>query len=105
MVQNNEINVANAKIVMMKIIDGERKMPLEIAEDLGIAGKQLGNEELRDKVNEVMSQNGKILEKIIKTGNDGPIKALVGKVMKATNRKGDPQKIKVLIEEVIDEIR
>ena len=55
MVQNNEINVANAKIVMMKIIDGERKMPLEIAEDLGIAGKQLGNEELRDKVNEVMS--------------------------------------------------
>ena len=50
MVQNNQINVANAKIVMMKTIDGDRKMPGEIAEELGFSGVQLDDKELRDMV-------------------------------------------------------
>ena len=43
-----------------------------------------------------------IVDKIIKSGKEGPVKALVGKVMKVTNRKGDPLRIKSLIEDAIE---
>ena len=42
--------MANAKIVMMKTIDGDRKMPGEIAEELGFSGDQLDDKELKDMV-------------------------------------------------------
>ena len=41
MVQDRKINVANAKIVMMKTIDGDRRMPSKIAEELGFSGTEL----------------------------------------------------------------
>ena len=50
----------------------------------------------------VLEQNDLIVDKIIKTGKEGPVKALVGKVMKVSNRKGDPLRIKSLIEDAIE---
>ena len=38
MVDNNSITVVNGKLVMNKIIDGDDRMPSEIAEDLGLIG-------------------------------------------------------------------
>ena len=63
---------------MMKIIDGDRKMPGEIAEELGFSGVHLDDKELRDMVQGVLEQNNSIVDKIIKSGKEGPIKALVG---------------------------
>ena len=47
-------------------------------------------------------ENQKIVIKVIETGKDGPVMSLVGKVMKAVNRKGDPIEIRIMIEEAIE---
>jgi len=49
----------------------------------------------------VISKNAEIINKIKKTGNNGPVMALVGQVMKLLNRRGDPTVIRNLIMEAI----
>ena len=77
-------------------------MPSEIAEDMGILGGKAENSEIEDAVKEVTEQNTVIMDKVIKTGKDGPVMSLVGKVMKAVNRRGDPVEIRAMIEEAIE---
>ena len=103
LVQKNELTVANGKQVMMQIVDGDKRMPSEIAEDMGLLGGQTTGSEIAEAVKEVTDNNEPIIIKVIKTGKEGPIMSLVGKVMKAVNRKGDPIEIRILIEEVIEE--
>ena len=47
MVSDQEITVANAKQVMMAIIDGDARMPSEIAEEQGFVGTIITSEEVR----------------------------------------------------------
>lgn len=65
-------------------------MPSEIAEDMGLMGGEARSREVADAVREVTRQNTGIMDKVISTGNNGPVMSLVGKVMKAVNRRGDP---------------
>ena len=94
--------MANAKQVMMKIVDGDERMPREIAEEQGfVGGAQLGHEVV-EAVNRAIAdaENAAVVEKILQ-GNERPIMSLVGKVMKSVNRRGDPVVIKKLLQEGI----
>ena len=84
----------------MAIIDGDERMPAQIAADQGFTGIDVTSEAITEAVAEVMADpnNDAIIEKI-KGGNDRPIMSLVGKVMKAVNRNGDPVMIKSLIQD------
>ena len=88
---------------MMAIIDGDERMPAQIAADQGFTGIDVTSDEVKEAVAEVISDpsNAAIIEKIL-GGNDRPIMSLVGKVMKAVNRNGDPVMIKSLIQDSLD---
>ena len=42
---------------MMKTIDGDRRLPSEIAEELGFSGSQIDESELKQRVDEVLAAN------------------------------------------------
>jgi Asp-tRNA(Asn)/Glu-tRNA(Gln) amidotransferase B subunit len=93
--------VTNGKDVMMKVIDGDKRSPKEIAEELGYVGETITTERLSNAVDEIIFKNKEIVSKIIKTGKTGPTMALVGQVMELLNKRGDPKMIKVLIDDAI----
>ena len=100
------ITTANALQVMMVIIDGDTRMPTEIAEEHGFVGGPVTTDEVRNAVTACINDpnNVDIVNKIM-GGNDRPIMALVGRVMKAVNRRGDPVVIKQLLTEQFTEKR
>ncbi len=102
MVHEQEITAGNAKQVMMAIIDGDSRMPSEIAEEHGFMGGVATSDEVMRAVSDVLANadNTKIVNKIA-GGNPRPVMALVGQVMRLVNRKGDPVVIKKLLEDGI----
>ena len=102
MVHEQDITVANAKHVMMAIIDGDTRMPSAIAEEQGFVGGPITTDEVKAAVNRALAEptNANVIEKVL-AGNERPVMSLVGKVMKAVNRKGDPVVIKKLLLEGI----
>jgi Asp-tRNA(Asn)/Glu-tRNA(Gln) amidotransferase B subunit len=101
LLHHDQVTVANGKVVMQYIIDGDTRMPTEIAEELGLTTTVTIGQDVQDAVKEVVSANPDIVKKIL-DGNDRPIMSLVGKAVKATNRRGDPVVIKSLIQDAID---
>ena len=69
---------------------------------MGIRGGNITGSEIKEVVEEVTEKNQAIVIKVIETGKDGPVMSLVGKVMKAVNRRGDPIEIRIMIEEAIE---
>ena len=55
MVHAQKITVANAKLVMMAIIDGDSRSPDEIAETQGLMGGMMTSDEVRDAVMECIN--------------------------------------------------
>jgi len=104
MVHDQEITAGNAKQVMMAIIDGDSRMPSEIAEEHGFMGGIATSDEVKAVVSEVLANedNANIIAKVA-GGNPRPVMALVGQVMRIVNRKGDPVVIKKLLEDQIAE--
>ena len=47
MVSEESITVANAKLVMMSIVDGDERMPSVIAEERGFVGGPMTTDEVR----------------------------------------------------------
>ena len=105
LIKDQKVSVANGKEIMMRIIDNDPRTPTEIANDLGFTGAVISNAEVKAAVEDIISKNPQIIQKIIKTGNMGPAMSLVGKVMDAVNRKGDPIVIQSLIKDKIAEIK
>ena len=101
LLHRDEVTVANGKMIMMQIIDGDTRNPQEIADDLGLTRSVDINSEVQDAVRLVVAENADIVKKIL-DGNDRPIMSLVGKAMKAVNRRGDPVVIKSLISDTIE---
>ena len=89
---------------MMRIIDGDERMPTEIAATSGFTGDVITSAEVKAAVDEVVNKNPQIVQKILKTGNEGPVMSLVGKVMEAVNRRGDPVVIKSLIHDKLTQV-
>jgi len=106
MVETGLVTMANAKQVMMKIVDGDDRKPTEIAKDLGYIGGAHTDQAVIDAVHAVLQrpENVAVIEKI-KDGNERPIMSLVGQVMKDVNRTGDPVVIKRLLSEGIDKLK
>jgi Asp-tRNA(Asn)/Glu-tRNA(Gln) amidotransferase B subunit len=89
---------------MMRIIDDDTRTPIEIADHLGFTGATISNADIEAAVKDVVGKNPQIVQKILKTGNKGPVMSLVGKVMDVVNRKGDPIVIQNLINDEIKTI-
>lgn len=104
LLKDSQISVANGKEIMMRIIDGDERMPTEIAANSGFTGEVITSAEVKAAVDEVVNKNPQIVQKILKTGNEGPVMSLVGKVMEAVNRRGDPVAIKSLIHDKLTKV-
>lgn len=99
------VTLANCKQVMQLIVDGDTRMPSEIAETQGFTGGAQASKELKEIVTKIVEENKEIVQKVIATGKTGPIMSLVGTVMQVTNRKSDPVVIKHLIIDMVEEIK
>ena len=89
----------------MAIIDGDTRMPNQIAEDSGFIVGSTTSEYVINAVAKAIAENQDIVEKILVTGNERPVMSLVGKVMRDVNRTGDPVLIKKLLVESIAELK
>ena len=92
LVSSSKLSLINAKEIAFRIIDGETRDPVKIAE----AENLLESSELKSInafdiiIDEVLSSNKATVDKIKESGKDGPVMFLVGQVMKKINKKGDP---------------
>lgn len=50
MIAEQQITVANAKLVMQTIIDGDARLPSQIAEEQGYIGGEMSEDEVRTAV-------------------------------------------------------
>ncbi|CDW85381.1 aspartyl glutamyl-trna amidotransferase subunit b [Stylonychia lemnae] len=97
LVKTEKLQILNAKDILYRIIDGDGRIPIAIAESLNmIKSDELNYNKIIDKV---LEQNKITVDKIKQTGKDGQVMFLVGQTMKAINKKGDPQKIQQIIRE------
>lgn len=100
MIEDKRLTTTNGRIVMQAIIDGDQRNPDEIATELGM--KMVSGLDVNKAVEYVIEANEEIVNEMIETGKKRPIMSLVGQVMKAVNRNGDPVEIKVMIEDMIE---
>lgn len=103
--KTGKVTQANCKQVMQLIVDGDTRMPSEIAESAGFTGGAQASKELKEIVQKIVDENKEIVQKVITSGKTGPIMSLVGTAMQITNRKSDPVVIKHLIIDMIEEIK
>lgn len=105
LVNEETVNVANGKQIMMRIIDGDQRLPSQIAAELGMTGKVELSKELIAQVKEVVDSNPEVVKKVIKSGKQGPVMHLVGIIMKAHGNRADPVMIKHMIEQEIKKVK
>ena len=55
MVEDKKLTTTNGKVVMMAIIDGDKRMPNEIAAELGM--KMISGDSVREAVQNVIETN------------------------------------------------
>lgn len=99
LVISSKLSLINAKEIAYRIIDGEQRDPLAIAEaeNLLELKSDASSNSFDLIIDEVLSANKTTVDKIKESGKDGPVMFLVGQVMKKINKKGDPQEIQKLI--------
>ena len=85
MVDNQQISSVNGKIVMKKIVDGDDRMPSEIAEDLGLVGTVSTTEDVKSAAQTIISANTDILDHCIKEKDNRKVMVIVGKIMGVLN--------------------
>ena len=81
MVDDSNISTVNGKIVMKKIVDGDQRMPGEIADDLGLVGSVVATEDVKTVAKAIVSQNTDILDFCIKEKDNRKAMTIVGKIM------------------------
>ena len=64
MVHEQSVTVANAKQVMMAIVDGDERMPSQIAEDSGFVGGPTTPDEVKQACADIIAANPDIVKKI-----------------------------------------
>ena len=99
LVISSKLSLINAKEIAYRIIDGEQRDPLAIAEaeNLLELKSDASSNSFDTVIDEVLSANKTTVDKIKESGKDGPVMFLVGQVMKKINKKGDPQEIQKII--------
>ena len=96
--EDQNITVQNAKQIMMSIVDGDDRMPSAIAEEQGFVGGSATSDEVLQAVAAALSdpENAQNIKKV-QDGDARGIMPVVGRVMRAVNRRGDPVVIKQLL--------
>lgn len=90
MVKDQQISNEQGKEITQLIIDGDERMPKEIADSLGFLGEVLIGQDIKDAVTDVVKKNPEIVQLVLKTNKASPLMSLVKKVMEQINRKTDP---------------
>lgn len=100
MIQKGAVSAANAKELIKLKIDGDDRSPQLIAQSLGFLGGPISDDDL-GKMSDLVIEDNKSIAQKVKAGETGKLQALVGEMMKRTNKKGDPKKInEILIEKI-----
>lgn len=103
MVSDDRVSIVSGKLVMNKIIDGDSRMPAEIAEDLGLVGSVMISDDVKAMTAKVLAQSADILDECIREEDERPLMKIVTTVMSDLNpnqrwrgdyRVGDPVCIK-----------
>ena len=114
MVDNQQISSVNGKVVMKKIVDGDDRMPGEIAEDLGLVGTVSTTEDVKATVQTIIGANTDILDYCIQEKDNRKVMVIVGKIMSVLNPRrrwdeahqvGDPVVIKEMVMDALKKRR
>jgi len=101
MLDKGKISASGAKDVMHLIIDGDERNPSLIAQVLGYLGGPISDEDLSRMSDLVIEDNMTIAMKV-RAGEEGKLQALVGEMMRQTNKKADPKKINQMLKDKIN---
>lgn len=111
MIDTNIITAVNARVVLRKILEGDDRMPHDIAENLGLVGDVVISEQVKVVVADTIKTNSDILDDCIREDDDRGVMVVVGKAMASLNpqsrwdtaeRVGDPVVIKQIVMEAIE---
>eukprot|EP00347_Sterkiella_histriomuscorum_P014226 403361690 len=99
LVSNEKLSINNAKMIAYKIIDGDLREPLQIAQFENLLST--GSIDYEAAIDKVLKEKADVVEKILKTKKEGQIQFLVGQTLKLLRGSGDAQKIQSIIREKI----
>lgn len=64
LIKDQQISTENAKTLTQVIIDGDERLPTEIAADMGFTGEVVIPQDLKDAAADVVKNNPEIVEQI-----------------------------------------
>ena len=70
---------------MNKIIDGDERMPSEIAEDLGLVGQVVVSDTVKTTTAQIIAQHADLLDQCIREDDERPLMTIVSAVMASLN--------------------
>ena len=85
MISDDRLSQVSGKLVMNRIIDGDERMPNEIAEDLGLVGQVVISDLVKTTTAQVIAQNTELLDKCINEEDERPLMTIVSAVMASLN--------------------
>ncbi len=93
----SKITTENSRQIVKLIIDGDERMPIEIAKSLGLIGEQFIAPDINDVVLEILKEYPDVVAKSRKTSAASPIMFLVKKTIEKLGRKEDPVLVQYLV--------
>ena len=78
LLDSTQITQLNGKDLIQLKVDNSPLPLTQLAEKLGFLAPALSDQDVEDAITAVMSEQAQVVQKILKTGKEGPIMALVG---------------------------
>lgn len=103
LIKDQKISNENAKDITYLIINGDNRMPTDIAADLGFTGEVKISDDLKTAVESAVKNNPEIVQVYVKTNKASPLMKLVNQVIESLGRKADPVVIQHLLNQTIEE--
>ena len=93
----SKITTENSRQIVRLIIDGDERMPIEIAKSLGLIGEQFVAADINAVVEEILKEYPDVVAQSRKTTAASPIMFLVKKTIEKLGRKEDPVLVQYLV--------
>lgn len=61
LIHQEKISVANGKVIMTRIIDGDEDTPTQIADKLGLIGDEISLQDVQDVIDQVLEEKKTIV--------------------------------------------
>lgn len=96
-----KITTENSRQISKLIIEGDERMPIEIAKALGLIGEQFITPDINVIVEEIIKEHPEVVDQSRKTAATSPIMFLVKKSIEKLGRKEDPVLVQHLVIQAI----